>query len=242
MSVELRQHEMELFNRYKAGDELAKRDLLKSMAPVINGQVNKFSSSGLPQTAIKLEGQKLTMQAFETYDPTRSQLNTHVTNYLKKLTRFVGNYQNVGHIPEPRVLIIGKYKTIFDNMKEEQGREPNSFELADAMKVSVAEIERLQLELRSDLSTSIISDDEDDTGTFYKYVSQDGMDPKLKEAVDFVYFDADAKDKKILEGTLGIYGSQIKLAKDLSLSLGMSDAELKRRKEALAKEIKDLMQ
>ncbi len=112
MNEELKQYEQDLFKKYQAGTPGAKRDLLKSLAPVINSQAGRFSGSGLPDIAVKLEGQRLALEAFKTYDPSKSQLNTHVTNSLKKLSRFVTNYQNVGHIPEPRALMIGKYNVI----------------------------------------------------------------------------------------------------------------------------------
>lgn len=235
----LKNKEIELFNRYKAGDQQAKMELVTSLTPLIISQTNKFAGSGLPQIAVKLEGQKLALQAIDTYDPTKSQLNTHVTNYLQKLSRFVTNYQNVGHIPEPRALMIGKYKTIYSNLESDKGREPSLFEVADAMQVSPIEIERLQVELRKDLSTSIISEDDDGTG-FYEYVSPMGYDPKTKEAIDFVYFDSDSTDKKILEYTLGLYGNQKRKAKEIATLLNINEIELKNRKLKLAKQIKEL--
>lgn len=232
--------EFELFKKYQKGDTSAKKELLKSLTPLVISQVNKFINSGLPPLAIQLEGIRLTSNAIDTYDPSKAQLNTHVMNNLKKLSRFVTNYQNIGHIPEPRALMIGKYNTIFSNLYADKGREPTTQELADAMQVSMAEIERLQSELRKDLSTSVIEEDDDETG-FYKYIQQTTQDPKQKEAIEFVYFDSDPVDKKILEWTLGVYGNQTLPAKEIARKLGLTDFQLKQRKEKLAKEISELI-
>jgi len=240
MSIKKQKSEFDLFNQYKGGDLNAKKDLLHSLTPLITSQVNKFTNSGLPVFAIELEATRLAGNAIDTYDPSKAQLNTHVINNLKKISRFVTNYQNVGHIPEPRALLIGKYHTIYSNLHEDKGREPTATELADAMNVPVAEIDRLQSELRKDLSTSIIEDDEDETG-FFQYLAPTGQDPHRDEAIEFVYYDADPVDKKIMEKTLGLYGNQQMTAKDIALSLKLTDAELKKRKEYIAKQISELI-
>lgn len=243
MSIK-KDYEIELFNKFKENNDLeAKKELLKSLTPLITSQANKFINSGLPPLAIKLEGIRLSSGAIDTYDPSKAQLNTHIINNLKKLSRFVTNYQNVGHIPEPRALMIGKYNTIYSNLNEDKGREPTAEELADSMQVPITEIERLQTELRKDLSLNLVDDENDsDDGTgFYQYISGD-QNPKQKEAIEFVYFDSDPVEKKILEWTLGLYGNPILSTKDILTKLKLSDLELKKIKEKLAKEISELSQ
>lgn len=230
--------EIEIYNRFKAGDLTAKKELLSSLDPLIRKQANKFYKSGLPEFSIRAEGFRLASGAIDTYDPTKAQLNTHVTNYLKKLSRFVTNYQNVGHIPEPRALMIGKYNTIYSNLEADKGREPTVTELADAMDVAPAEIERLQTELRADLSLTI--DDEDDEVGFHTFTREES-NPAIKQAIETVYFEADPVDKKILEYHFGLYGTPQLISKDISAKLNLRDAELKKRKTALAQEISELI-
>lgn len=234
-----KERELELFNQWKSGDDTAKEKLLSSLEPLIKRQVSKFYNSGLPEFAIRAEGYKLTDQALSTYDPNKAQLNTHVTNYLKKLSRFVTNYQNVGHIPEPRALMIGKYNTIFANLESYLGREPTVLELADAMQISPAEIERLQTELRSDLSLNLSEDDEDDGG-FYEFIPTE-PDPKLKQAIEAVYFEADPVDKKILEYHFGLYGNPKLTSKAIMKKLKINSTELQKRKTNLSKQINELL-
>ena len=65
---------------------------MDSLSPLVTQTTNKFKNSGLPESALKLETKRIVSDAIETYDPTKSQLNTHVMNYSKKLYRFVSNY------------------------------------------------------------------------------------------------------------------------------------------------------
>lgn len=230
---------MQLFQTYQSGDDKAKYELLNSLGPVIQGQVNKYRGSGLPDVALKLEARRLASKAIDTYDPNQAQLNTHVTNNLKKLSRFVMNYQNIGHIPEPRILMISKYNTIYDNLEANTGREPTVVELADAMNVSIAEVERLQTELRKDLSMTL-QDDDDEAG-FYFYAQTPEVDPQLRQAIEFVYFDADPIDKKIMEYMFGMGGVQRKTSKEIGQKLRLSPSTLKKQQISIAKQIKELV-
>lgn len=238
--IQTKEQELELWNKYRSGDLTAKKDLMTSLRPIVKNQVNRFRNSGIPPIAMELESYKLVSHAIDTYDPSKAQLNTHVINNLKKLSRFVTTYQNIGHIPEPRALLIGKYNNIYDNLQNDLGRDPTVEELADAMNLPVIEIERLQLELRKDLSMELPSAEEDGGG-FYMYVRPDDLDPRKKQALEFVYFDADPVDKKILEYTFGLGGTLKKKSNEIVKELRLSDAELKRRKINLAKNIKELL-
>jgi len=132
-SVTTKEREFELWKRYKAGDRQALIELLDSLAPLIHGQVGKFAGVGLPRVSIEMEAKRLAIQALDTYNPNLSQLNTHVTNYLKKIQRYVIKHQNVAQIPEPRAIALGRYLTIYENLESEKGREPTVTELADEM-------------------------------------------------------------------------------------------------------------
>ena len=112
-------------------DYKARNELLTSLNPLLMKQVNKYNASPIPRTALETEARVLALNAFDSYDPSKAQLNTHVTNHLKHLQRFVLNYQNVGKIPESRGLAISKFQNIQSNLTEDLGREPTAIELAD---------------------------------------------------------------------------------------------------------------
>jgi DNA-directed RNA polymerase specialized sigma subunit len=236
----LKDTEMDLWKQYRAGDTKAKKKLMSSITPMIRSQANKFKGSPLPMTAIELEGFRLASHAIDTYEPEKAQLNTHVINNLKKLSRFVMNYQNIGHIPEPRALIIGKYQTIFGNLADSLGREPTIYEISDAMQVSPIEVERLKTELRKDLSMELPSADED-AGGFYSYVNPNEADPRKKQIYDFVYFDMDAINKKIMEYLFGMYGTPKKDKFEIIKLLSLSEEDFNKRSKEIAKELNDTL-
>lgn len=240
--MNLKEKEKELLFKYKKeGNPEDKRALVHSMTPLIRSQVKKYTNSGLPYEALELEGKRLASEAIEGYDPSFGvQLNTYATNHLRKLSRFTNQYQNVGQIPEPRALMLGKYETIYSNLESEKGREPTISELSDSMQVPQREIERLQSERRNDLHMELPASDSSEGG-FSFYIMPDIEDPKVREAVEFVYFDAEPVSKKIMEYTFGLGGVKKITNKEIKQKLKLTETELKKRKTQIAKDIRSMV-
>jgi DNA-directed RNA polymerase specialized sigma subunit len=237
----LQQSEMQLWEEYNAKkDRTLKKQLINSLTPVIKSQVNKFSNSGVPIAALELEGKRLASKALDSYDPTKSQLNTHVITNLQKLSRFTTNYQNIGYIPEPRALMIGRYNTMFSNLYEMLGREPSITELAEALRISSNEVTRLQAEMRNDLQMEL-PDAEEGGGGFHVYMMPDVENPETRQIINFVYFDADQINKKIMEYLIPGVGSEPKLTgTEIKRRLNLTDLEYTRRRNEIAAQIKEL--
>ena len=237
-----KERELELWKKYKAGNKQALIQLLDSLAPLIHGQVGKYAGVGLPRVSIEMEAKRLTIQALDSYDPKfGTQLNTHVTNYLKKIQRYVITYQNVAHIPEPRAIALGRYQTIYENLESEKGREPTVTELADAMHWSPLEIERLQVEQRKDLSMTMDTDDSE--GGFYYFQNPNAPTHDDIQAIQFVYFDSDPIDKKIMEYSFPQFGkTSIPLTKkDIAAKLKLTPQEIRKRQKEIGVKIKELI-
>lgn len=219
-------------------DKKARNKLLKSLDPLLHKEVNKYVASPLPRTAIETEARMLALNAFNTYDPNKAQLNTHVMNHLKHLQRYALTYQNVGKIPEHRGIAISKYQHIKENLAEDLQREPTIIELADALSWTPAEVERMQRELRKDLSIVARKEEDEDSRGFFDYTFT-STDP-LKEAIEFVYFDSSMEDKKILEYVFGLGGKQILAPRDIALKINRSETYIKKRLKILAQEIQNV--
>lgn len=238
-----KERELELWKRYKTGDNRALIELLESLAPLIHGQVGKFAGVGLPRVSIEMEAKRLTIQALDTYDPNfGTQLNTHITNYLKKIQRYVIKHQNVAQIPEPRAIALGRYTTIYENLESEKGREPTVSELADEMKWSPLEVERLQVEQRKDLSMTMDTDDSE--GGFYYFQNPNLPTYADTQAIEFVYFDSDPIDKKIMEYSFPKFGKTITplTKKEISQKLSLTPQEVRKRQKQLGVKIKELIE
>ena len=63
----------------------------------------------------------------------------------------------------------------------------------------------------------------------------------MKQAIEFVYFDADPIDQKIMEYMFGMGGVQRRTSKEIGQKLRLSPSTLKKRQVSIAKQIKELI-
>lgn len=229
-----KEKELELWQAWKSsGDPETLEQLLTSMEPLIRQNVNKFRAAPIPSYALESAARGMAVKAFETYDPNKSQLNTHTVNNLKHLQRFVINYQNVGRIPENRAVKISRFNGVKNLLTEKLGREPNLAELADELQWSIQETERMQNELRSDLDLR-----EGKEESFFDFTFEE--DDNLKEIAYFVWFDEDRIGKKIIEHTFGINNKPKLTTKELSEELNIPEATIRKKARDLGSKISSL--
>lgn len=230
-----KEKELRLWKDWKKHDNKeARNELLDSMKPVMYGQINKFRSSPIPDSALESKAKRLTLKAFDTYDPSKAQLNTHVTNHLKRLQRFVIDYQNVGKIPEHRALAISKFQNVKGNLTEELDREPTIYELADELDWDPKEVDRMQSEMRKDLNIKQKSQSDENPGGFYDFtISQPD---ELQKAIEFVYHDSDSEKKKIIEY---VFSEDLKTS-EIANKLGRSESYIRKKMKEIARDIDDV--
>jgi len=232
-TIETKQKELELWNRYKnGGDSMALNELIYSLDPLIQHQVDRFSKAPIPRSSIEAEARKLAVKSFQDYDPSKAGLNTHITNHLKHLQRFVADYQNVGRIPENRAIAISRFHNIKSNLEETLGRPPSTLELADELQWSPAEVGRMEKELRNDLSMTSKEEDE-----FFDY--DYNKTNETRELVEFVYWDPtiSGEERKILEFSFGLGGNPKLDVKDIAIRLNRSETYIRKLREKLGEKI-----
>lgn len=226
-----KEQELQMWKDWKStGDMQHMNNLLESLNPLIQREVNVFKTSPLPQEAIKLRALIITKNALEDYDPTKSQINTHLINNLKKLNRFVYENQNIGKIPEHRILKITQFKSIKEQLREQLNREPTTFDIANEMKLPPAEVERLEQELRQDLT--IMNEAENEEGGGFYYLDPQVYTDKTKEAVHFVYYSlSDPTDQQLMEYYFGMFGKEklpiVNIANKLKITHNKASKRLK---------------
>jgi DNA-directed RNA polymerase specialized sigma subunit len=216
----------------KTKDPQQLNSLIRSMDPFLQSYVNKFASSPLPRPALESQARILAVKAFETYDPKKAALNTHVGHHMKHLTRYVIEFQNVGKIPENRGIAISKFNNIKASLYDDLNREPNAIELSEALKWSPREVERMQTELRSDLNV-VQGKEEAFFDTSYNTTDF------TRDIVEFVYYSSSPEERNILEYWFGLAGKPRLSVVDMALRLNKTPDEIRKISKELAKRIAD---
>lgn len=206
--------------------------LLTSFHPIIVSTVKKFESVPLPPSAIQAEAKIQAIKAFETYNPhAGASLGTHLHNYMQKVNRFVYEHQNIGRIPEHRIVQIGTYEAVKSELREKLGRPPSAMELSDELSWSLAEVERMERELKREVPESAIQD-VDFTFT---------QSTEAQKVLGLIYYELTPQEKVVFENLTGWAGKMKLSEQQVATQNNMTRERVKKLKAAITAKIKARM-
>lgn len=158
MADDRKKNELDIFKQWKKTGEVKHfQSLYNSMKPLVYKAAEKAAyGSNLPESAHRAFAAQAFYDALRTFSPTSgAALQTHVYGSVQnKVKRLNYMYSNLGHIPEPRMQQVGQYNAELETLRAELNRDPTPQEIAQRLKWSVTDVQRLQSELRRDLSIS----------------------------------------------------------------------------------------
>jgi DNA-directed RNA polymerase specialized sigma subunit len=105
-------------------------NLLRRFEPVFRNKVQQYKAPNVNTSAFRADLKLHALNAFETYDPSKAGLRTHVENHLRKSMRYNAQQQNMAYLPEGQSERIGSLDRAKEDFMEEQGRDPSHAELA----------------------------------------------------------------------------------------------------------------
>lgn len=230
--VEKKHQELDLWRQWKETNEDPKylEPLMRSLKPTIDYRVNTFAAANVYRPALRAKANNLTIEALRKFDPTKAELNTHVTNNLKGLNRWTGDRQNVSRITEERRALIGRYKASKEKLKEMYGYEPTARQIADDLRVPEKTIKKLELEDRPDLVASAFEDD-----SFANDIDTPTIE---KEIMELIEFSLTPDELRMWEYLYGVKGkTQVTKGGDLARKLGWSQSKVSQVRKDIYKKI-----
>jgi DNA-directed RNA polymerase specialized sigma subunit len=222
----------DLYKTYKSQptqDNLS--SVVASLHPTINYALSAVGSQNDP--VVKSKALVHTAKAIQKYDPSfGASLPTYISSQLKQLSRASRQARSITKIPE-RVQIEGfKLFQAQKKFEDEHGREPDVLELADYTGMPVKRIEKIRKYSYTMPSESQIPD-----------IETEESEPNFqREAMDYVYHDADYLDRKILEYKTGYGGMPTMEPKHIALKLQLTPSQLSRRSAKLTAKINQIEQ
>lgn len=216
----------------KNKDPMLLMDIVTRYQPVVSSVVNKFSTVGVSKETLKAKANAQLLRALNTYNPKHeTSPTTHVWNNLQKVQRMASESLQSGHIPEYRNMKMAIFKSVRDNLTDRIGYEPSNAQMADEMKWSQAEVQRMNEELAGEITAS--NAEFDFFGNSKQFSSRD------KDLADYLYHELEDKDKVIFEHTFGYGGKKIMKNKELAKVLNTNEMNVHRSKKRLADKIRE---
>lgn len=204
--------------------------LLKTVDPVITTALRTYGGSNMGSPTLRSRARRLAVDAFNTFDPDKGNLRTHLLSQLRRLQRVSAQEQNIISIPEQ---VSSDVKMVMDaetSLRDQLGRDPSDFEIADSTGLSLKRLKYIRqanvpvaegtAEARADSDASGMSQTPSST-----LPGQDTSDAWR----DFVYADLQPVDQAIMDYTLGLHGSPQLPATEIARRLNVSPSAISQR-------------
>lgn len=207
--------------------------LLQSAEPVISSALNTFAG-GREDPVYMLEAQRRAARAFRTYDPNRgAQLNTHLFNQLKPITRTVHKRAQPLKIPKMAWADLQNLNQTEEEMREDLGRDPSTIELADSSGLSQKRITYLRKFRGSGLPAGLLREQDPDQ------LMTLGEEEPRSWWFEAVYHGLDHRDQKIVDWRLGAHGEPKLSTKEIAHRLGISAPAVSQRVNKVIEQLEE---
>ena len=203
--------------------------LVKELAPYIQKEANKWKGN-LNPTVIDAEAKRNAILAIKSYKPGSSALPTHVSNYVKKVSRLVmSSGTGAIRVPEGTLESMGAFRNAWDSLESYHGREPTIAELEDELALPRYKVEQLLKKHQKEVALTSSNDD---------FVVSPVYNNADKIRLDVVYYDLDKIDKRIMEMAFGYGGKPVLGTGQIANRLGRSAGYVSQRKKRIESEIR----
>lgn len=204
-------------------------NVVDALSPTINYSLSAINASG--DKLLRTKARNIAAQAVQKYDPTAgANLQTWTSNQLMQLRRIKRETQTPVKIPERTQLEAYSLARAEQEFYDKYNREPDLIELADYSKIPKKKIEKIRRTFRKIPEQGALEDMTAQTTTDW-----------TSEALDYIYRDADAIDRKILEMKTGYGGKYEPMEpKDIAIQLSLTPSQLSRRSAKIALQIQDI--
>lgn len=208
--------------------------VLDSLRPTIAAAVASYGGAGNPQ--IMSKARVVAAKAIKSYNPEAGTgLPTWVSNQLRQLTRDIRKSGNDLSVAEGIQLDGYRLFQAENEFQDEHGREPTLTELADMTHLSPRRIKNIRQKLKAVvMDTAATSENGDQLAATMET-------DFTKDALDYIYHEADTTDKKLLEYMTGYGGEDILDNKAIMAKLKLTPVQLSRRKARLALKVNNIV-
>jgi DNA-directed RNA polymerase specialized sigma subunit len=237
VAAERKAEDFRLWQEWKTDPTPERLDpLLKRFDPMIGQHVRLYKAPNVRESALKANLQEQAIKAFESYDPNRAALSTHVMGRLKKGLRFTRQHQNLARIPEAKAEKIGPIQSTMDELTEQFGRVPNHEEVASylndqgrfAKPITGAQVQQIQKSMVKDINASSFESD-----PVPRFAARE------QEVIGLLRPNLSADEQSVFDHLYGVGGKpRVTSTGELAKKLGKSPSQISRIKGKIDSQFK----
>lgn len=197
--------------------------LLTAVSPAITAAIRSY---GRDSPTLRGKAKLRAIAAFDSYDPMRGKLKTHIISQLRGLQRDSAQEQNIIQQPEQVSLDKQHLNRHVAELTDTLGREPSDLELADKSGFSLKRIAHVRQSVQGVNHGALLEGVPDGDLP----ASMTPGDTSRQDAWrDYIYYDLSPRDQLIMEHSLGIRGKPKLAANRIAAKLRITPAAVSQR-------------
>jgi len=203
--------------------------LLSAVQPVVDTAINSYGGAGATSPVLRSRAKIMALKAFDTYDPKRGNIRTHLLSQMQGLRRLAAKEQNIIGIPEQVGLDFQRLDTAENELRDQLSRDPTDDELADFTGLSVRRIRKVKA-FHKPVASGMLDQETTEDGYTGEVASHlPGQQTSANAWMDFVYDDLSPTDKLIMDMTLGRNGRRRTPTHEIAKRLNMTPGAVSQR-------------
>jgi hypothetical protein len=218
------------YNAWKADKTPeANATILKQLQPDLDKIVKVHVGQNNP--ILNSQARRLTIDALQSYDPSRSRLRTHLFNQLQSLKRISRQQRSILHIPERVVLDKYHLDRHTQELIDTVGRDPSDEELADHTGFSLKRIQHVRSFRPAVAEGTLEAAGPEGQQEIFGPISS--ANRQLSAWHDLVYGELSPMDKVIFEHSLGYNGKRVLSNNDIAGKIKRTPGFVSQRKKIM---------
>jgi DNA-directed RNA polymerase specialized sigma subunit len=234
-NVETGEKDLQLFRTWKKTKlDSDKQKVLEALMPIIMGECNKYSASGLSKDIIRMKARSLAYNALNKFiDNGTAKLSTFIKIQLQPLHRFVNQSKDTVRVPEHIGLETRKFLDSYYMIKERHDHEPAIQDLCKELNWKEKKVNKfLSLMFPEVLDMTVFSATSDDLSK---------EDSRLKNAIAMYIPMLSGNETEIFKDMIG-FGKTTHLSNpELIHKYSLTQSQVSTLKKKFSKGMKDIL-
>jgi RNA polymerase primary sigma factor len=236
------EQEVELAKRIGKGDELARKEMIRSNLRLVINIAKKYMYLGIPFLDLIEEGNLGLMKAVDKFDHRKGfRFSTYAAWWIKQsITRAVPEQGKMIRVPVYMNELITKWKKTKEQMTQKLHRSPTDEEIAKKMKISVSRRDQISFWLSTTTSSlDAPIDDEGESQVSDLIEDQAAIQPDSdiehlldKERVDNLLELMNDRERQVLDMRFGLEEEKPHTLAEVADKLGISRERVRQIEEA----------
>ena len=211
------EQEVELAKKIKSGDQLALNKLTKANLRFVVSVSKQYQNQGLTLPDLINEGNLGLIKAAQRFDETRGfKFISYAVWWIRQsILQALAEQARIVRLPLNKIGNINKINRAFSELEQVHEREPSVHEIAEALELSIDEVETSLRNNSRAVSMDAPLSDESDSGTLYdvlgsldsKRPDSNLMDQSLKEEIERALQTLTPRESDVLKLYFGIEAS-----------------------------------